>query len=179
MALEFGITLIFVPRTDQRVELTSLNFAGKVSFDLGAVPARQTSPGAEEGNWGNFARGAALALQTVVSLDNGLCGVVMAPPQLDSSGVSSSAALGCACLLALEDANGLTGQISLNQNIELDRLIENGYLGLKNGIMDQSVCLASKERSLTVVDCLSRAISHVPLPPQMSNGAPACGPAQS
>lgn len=66
MALEFGITLIFVPRTDQRVELTSLNFAGKVSFDLGAVPARQTSPGAEEGNWGNFARGAALALQTVV-----------------------------------------------------------------------------------------------------------------
>lgn len=45
----------------------------------------------------------------------------MAPPQLDSSGVSSSAALGCACLLALEDANGLTGQISLNQNIELDR----------------------------------------------------------
>lgn len=43
----------------------------------------------------------------------------MAPPQLDSSGVSSSAALGCACLLALEDVNQL--RLTTADNIELDR----------------------------------------------------------
>ncbi len=64
MALEFGITLVFVPRTDRRVQLTSLNFAGPVSFCLDAVPDRQTGAGPEEDNWGNFARGAATALQS-------------------------------------------------------------------------------------------------------------------
>lgn len=43
----------------------------------------------------------------------------MAPVGLDSSGISSSAALGCACLLALEAVNALT--MSCSDNIELDR----------------------------------------------------------
>lgn len=172
MALEFGITLVFVPRTDRRVQLTSLNFAGPVSFCLDAVPDRQTGAGPEEDNWGNFARGAATALQSSGHrLASGVSGVVMAPPQLDSSGVSSSAALGCACLLALEEVNQL--RLTTADNIELDRVIENGYLCLKNGIMDQSVCLAAGARCLTLVDCVSRAISHAPLPPALpADGSP-------
>ncbi len=51
-------------------------------------------------------------------------------------------------------------------------MIENGYLCLKNGIMDQSVCLAAGARCLTLVDCVSRAISHAPLPPALPAGAP-------
>lgn len=40
------------------------------------------------------------------------------------------------------------------------RLIENEYLGLKNGIMDQSICVAAAAGQLTVVDCSSRGITH-------------------
>lgn len=52
-------------------------------------------------------------------LQNGMSAVLMAPSGLDSSGISSSAAVGTACLMALEHANGLT--LSTSENVELDR----------------------------------------------------------
>jgi galactokinase/galacturonokinase len=56
-------------------------------------------------------------------------------------------------LLALEVANGL--DISPEENIEHDRYIENVYLGLKNGILDQSIILMSARDHLTYLDCRS------------------------
>jgi galacturonokinase len=55
----------------------------------------------------------------ICRLQNGMSGVLMAPQGLDSSGISSSAAVGTACLLALEHVNGLT--LSISENVELDR----------------------------------------------------------
>ncbi|URE22390.1 GHMP kinases C terminal [Musa troglodytarum] len=71
-----------------------------------------------------------------------------------SSGLSSSAAVGIAYLLALETANCKI--IAPEENIELDRLIENEYLHLKNGILDQSAILLSKYGYLTWMDCKTR-----------------------
>ncbi|KAK9130139.1 hypothetical protein Sjap_010626 [Stephania japonica] len=66
---------------------------------------------------------------------------------LNSSGLCSSIAVGVAYLLALESANGLT--VLPDVNIKLDRLIENEYLGLKNGVLDQSAIHLSSYRCLT------------------------------
>lgn len=45
------------------------------------------------------------------------------------------------------------------------RVIENTYLGLKNGILDQSAILLSQpDFTLTVVDCRARQWRHVPPP---------------
>ncbi|MDP6108370.1 MAG: hypothetical protein QGI33_08050, partial [Candidatus Brocadiia bacterium] len=66
-------------------------------------------------------------------------------------GLSSSAAAGIAYLLALERANGL--ELAATENIELDRLIENEYLSLSNGILDQSTILLSRTGRLTSIDC--------------------------
>ncbi len=52
-------------------------------------------------------------------LEHGMSGVLIAPDRLDSSGISSSAAVGVACLLALQRANGLL--LSTADNVELDR----------------------------------------------------------
>ena len=46
-------------------------------------------------------------------------GELLSSRDVDSSGISSSAAVGVACLLALEAVNGLT--VSVLENIELDR----------------------------------------------------------
>ncbi|KAK9096330.1 hypothetical protein Sjap_021827 [Stephania japonica] len=59
----------------------------------------------------------------------GIKGMISGSECLDSSRLSSSVAVGVAYLLALESANGLT--VLPDVNIELDRLIENEYLGLK------------------------------------------------
>jgi galactokinase len=75
-------------------------------------------------------------------------------------GLSSSAAVGIAYLLALEEVNGLT--VSPAENIELDRYVENVYLGLKNGVLDQSVILLSDRDCLTYLDCSSMHTVKVP-----------------
>lgn len=54
-------------------------------------------------------------------LTRGIIGHLWSPAGLDSSGISSSAAVGVAYLLALEAANGL--EVQPADNIELDRYV--------------------------------------------------------
>ncbi|KAL0308323.1 UNVERIFIED_CONTAM: Galacturonokinase [Sesamum radiatum] len=113
---------------------------------------KRSSSSQEECNWGNYARGALYALQKRGNhLKKGIIGFICGTEGLDSSGLSSSAAVGVAYLLAFESANKLI--ISPTENIEYDRLIENEYLGLKNGILDQSAILLSSYGCLTCMNC--------------------------
>lgn len=158
MAIDRAVWLAFAPSPDRRVRLASRSYAGDIDFDLDDVPARQ------EGDWGNFARGAVLALRAGGhDLNRGIVGVT--DGGLSEGGLSSSAAIGVAYLLALQAANGLS--VSAWDNVRMDQAIENGYLGLRNGILDQAAILLSQQRQLTVIDC--RGLTHelVPAGPVM------------
>jgi galactokinase len=74
--------------------------------------------------------------------------------------------VGIAYLLALETANGL--EVGPEENIQYDRYVENVYLGLKNGILDQSIILMSDRDHLTFLDCQSLQFAKYPTP--MDNG---------
>jgi len=144
MALNEAVHLAYAPLDEPRVRLHSLDLEGEVGFDLAEVPAMI------DGDWGNYPRGAAQALsQAGHRLERGVVGVTAG--RLGEGGLSSSAAIGVAYLLALEEANGL--DLSADDNIVLDQAIENGYLGLRNGILDQSAILLSRRGKLTVIDC--------------------------
>jgi galactokinase len=145
MTLDRAVLLAFVPRRDRRVCVESLNFPGQVCFDLDRVPLRKLR------DWGNYVRGAVLALQQRYELRVGIDAVVEG--KMPIGGLSSSAAVGIAYLLALETANDL--QVSAEENIQHDRYIENAYLGLKNGILDPSIILMSDRNHLTYLDCQS------------------------
>lgn len=153
MAIDHGVWLAYAPSAGKEVRLRSRNFPGEVKFDVAA-------PGfAQPGDWGNYARGAAVALrQAGYSLDRGLCGIIAGP--WSEGGLSSSAAVGVAYLLALEDVNGLG--ITAAENIRLDQAIENGFLGLRNGILDQSGILLSRRHQLTVIDCATAQHELIP-----------------
>jgi galactokinase/galacturonokinase len=75
-------------------------------------------------------------------------------------GLSSSAAVTIAYLKALEYVNGI--ESSNLETVMLVRAVENGYLGLHNGILDQSVIVSGKRDALTVIDCSSHTISSLP-----------------
>lgn len=153
MALDEAVHLAYAPLDEPRLQLASEDFGGEVAFALDAVPARR------DGDWGNYARGAAQALQGAGHvLRRGLVG--MTSGRLGEGGLSSSAAIGVAYLLALEQVNGLS--LSPEDNIALDQAIENGYLGLRNGILDQSAILLSKRDQLTVIDCHTLGHEVVP-----------------
>lgn len=152
MALDRALLLGFVPREDGAVAIRSRQFAGVVEFVL-ADPART-----EPGDWADYARGAAFALGKAGSLRRGITAVVDGHD--DVGGLSSSAAVGVAYLLALEAANDL--ELSPAENIELDRVIENDYIGLSNGVLDQSVILLSRPGHLTCLDCRTGRSRLVP-----------------
>lgn len=143
MAVSEGVYLAYVPSGGTRVSLSSLNYDGQAQFDLNDVRA------ATAGDWGNYARGAVRALQQRYSLTQGILGVTWG--EWGGGGLSSSAAIGLAYLMALEEANQLEAPRA--QNIWLDQAIENQYLRLNNGILDQTAILYSRKNHLTVIDC--------------------------
>lgn len=145
MPLDRGITLAFAPNGMQHVRLQSLDFPGEVVSPLDHVPPKA------DGDWGNYVRGAVLALQQSHPLGVGLDGVIAG--ELPVGGLSSSAAVGVACLMALAAVNGLT--LSHDDLIALDRHVENVTLGLNNGVLDQSVIVAGRKGALLHVDCLT------------------------
>src|SRR5262249_18821239 len=142
MALDRSVKLAYAPSPAPEVRVDSLDFPGRVGFPIEDVPPRRD-------DWGDLLRGAALALGGAYRLDHGLVGVLSG--ELHGWGVSSSAAVGVAFLLALEDANGLA--VTPGENIELDRRVENDYLGLRIGILDPAAILLSRRGRLTRIDC--------------------------
>jgi galactokinase/galacturonokinase len=110
------------------------------------------------GDWCNYARGAVSALQaTFGRLSSGFRGVVFG--EMPIGGLSSSAAVTLAYLTALQHVNHL--ELSPLDRIMHVRAVENGYLRLHNGILDQSVIVSSVKKSLTVIDCSKHQITSV------------------
>ncbi|XP_050375361.1 galacturonokinase [Argentina anserina] len=160
MAINRGILLGFVPSGDNQVILRSGQFKGGVRFRIDEVSCpmnnvKDASKRDEESNWGSYARGAVYALQSrKACLVQGIIGYICGTEGMDSSGISSSAAVGVAYLMALENANNLL--VSPEENIEYDRLIENEFRGLRNGILDQSAILLSSYGSLLCMNCKTK-----------------------
>jgi len=153
MAIDQAVYLAFAPSGNSQIELQSLTFEGQVLFDLNNIPPKQ------DGDWGNYPRGAVCALKDRGhQLEQGIVGLTVG--KMDEGGLSSSAAIGVAYLLALEHINKI--DVTPTDNIRLDQAIENGYLGLKNGILDQSAILLSRKNHLTRIDCA--AITHELIP---------------
>ncbi|WOK92690.1 galacturonokinase [Canna indica] len=152
MTINMGILLGFVPSDDAEVLLQSGQFHGEVKFRVD--DAQCPKEVCDEPDWARYPRGAVYALQSKgYHLTKGIIGFICGSDE-HSSGLSSSAAVGVAYLLALERANCKT--MLPEDNIELDRIIENEYLHLKNGILDQSAILLSKYGFLTWMDCKTR-----------------------
>uniref|UniRef100_A0A7C9EYH3 GHMP kinase N-terminal domain-containing protein n=1 Tax=Opuntia streptacantha TaxID=393608 RepID=A0A7C9EYH3_OPUST len=168
MAINLGLLLAFVPSGNPEVVLRSAQFEGELRFRVdetqhpknygkenGTVNSNGSVKPEQECGWGRYARGALYALQSKGNvLNQGIIGLISGSMGLDSSGLSSSAAVGIAYLLALENANDMS--VSPTENIEYDRLIENEYLGLSNGILDQSAILLSRRGCLTFMDCKTK-----------------------
>jgi galacturonokinase len=155
MTLDQAVLLAFVPATNGRVYVESLNFGMPAEFDVAVVPPYQKN------QWANYVRGAVQALQQEHSITKGMIGVVGGAMPI--GGLSSSAAVTVAYLLALEAINQLA--VDAHENIALCRHTENQYIGLNNGILDQSVILFSQPHQLTKIDCLDQEITRVAEPP--------------
>lgn len=134
------------------VSVVSANFNEARTIDLTNIPPKTA------GDWGNYVRGAAQALTAKEGeLYRGFQGVLHG--SMPIGGLSSSAAVTIAYVKALQQVNGLSS--SHLETIMLVRAVENGYLGLHNGILDQSVIVSGKRGALTCIDCTAHSITSL------------------
>lgn len=141
-AIDKGIEFLYEPTADGRVELCSLNLPGRVSFSVGDVPI------IKQNDWGDYLRGATLALKSRHKLSVGLRGVVRG--MLPIGGLSSSAALTLGFLRALCRVNGI--RLSKLELVMSALHAENKYVGVNCGKLDQSCIVYSKKDHLLYLD---------------------------
>lgn len=157
MAIERDVVIIFAPRRDRRVNIinTSYWFPPR-SFDI----SKRIRPYAH-GNWGNYAKAAAQALQEVARRQmKGFDACVMGDVP-SGAGLSSSSALVVAMAVALAGANGL----SIDRR-DLAELLAHGekYVGTEGGGMDQAVSLLAEPGKALKIDFFPLQTVPVPLP---------------
>lgn len=141
-AIDKGVELLFSPSDDSRIDMKSLTFQGEIIFDLN-VPV-----GNKKNDWGDYIRGAVYALKKRFDLEYGIKGMIKG--SLPVGGLSSSAAVLVAYVLALSKANDIS--LTPMEIIRITSEAEREYVGLNNGILDQACVVLSEKNNLLYLD---------------------------
>jgi len=152
MALTESVNLVFSCNDKGYVRVQSMDFPDEEYFHVDQVPEMVPT------FWGNYLRGAVLSLQRNYKLRHGINGVVRG--RLPIGGLSSSAAVTTAYLMALCEVNDLP--IEAHALIQFSHWVEREFIGLNNGILDQSANILSLEGHLMRMDCRSEQFDMVP-----------------
>ncbi len=156
-AIDKGVDFWFDVREDGHVHLKSLSFEGLVDFDIDA-PTQ-----VREHHWGDYARGAKYALKKRFQLKKGIEGVIQG--SLPVGGLSSSAAVLIAYVMAFAKANGITLQPF--EVVQIASEAEREYIGLNNGLLDQACIALGKKDGLLFLDCDSNEYRIIKKNPEM------------
>lgn len=143
MALDASVNMVYSPNNDGYIRVQSMDFPDEEYFHLDRVP--EMVPGF----WGNYIRGAALSLQEDHILKHGFNAIISG--KLPIGGLSSSAAVTTAYLMALCDVNHI--EVPKMDLVQYSHWVETKYIGLKNGILDQASNILSEDNHLMIMDC--------------------------
>ncbi len=152
LAIDKGITVLFMPTPNGVVEISSMNFEKTMQFYINAVPEKK------QGDWADYLRGATIALGKRYPLKNGMYALISG--SLPIGGLSSSAAVILAYLSALCKANNL--KLEESRVIEIALEAENVYVGVSCGKLDQSCEIYSKKNHLLYLDTKDDSYELIP-----------------
>lgn len=156
-AFNKGVDLWYNPTSDGSVHLESRTFDGVVDFSV-KVPTL-----VRQKDWGDYARGAKYALQKRFKLKRGINGTIQG--SLPVGGLSSSAAVLVAYVMAFADANDI--ELEKMEVVKIASEAEREYIGLNNGILDQSCIVLGKKDHLLMLDCDTNDYRLIPMPKHM------------
>jgi galactokinase len=139
-------------RDERRVRIASLNLPGTAEFSLDAIDHDPDVP------WTDYVRGAAWVLQGDGVDLSGFDGLLHSTVPF-GSGLSSSAAIEVATLLAFDAVSG-TAHEPLELAI-LGQRVENDFVGVSCGILDQYTSVLGTAGHALLLDC--RALTSRPV----------------
>jgi galactokinase len=148
--INIGTDLAYEPFESNEMHIISEQF-GEAKFLL-----------ADEIDKTHWARYAQAATHVLPNLKRGIHAHVTG--SLIGSGLSSSASVGLAYLKALADVNEI--ELSNEDLVRLDFELENGQLGLQNGILDPLTIVHGKKNALLFMDTMPASVSPIIDPPE-------------
>lgn len=151
-AINKGVSLEFDVTDSGEVNLISKNYPGNTFFHVSDTPERELT-------WGDFARGAAIALSRKYRLKRGIRGTVEGT--LPVGGLSSSAAVIITYIHAFCIANHI--HITKPEMISTAIWTEHNYIGVKVGKLDQSCEVYCKKNSLLYLDTKDDSTEIIPI----------------
>jgi galactokinase len=153
MAIDRDIWIALRRRTDRRVVLRSLDFTEPVDFSLDDLEHAE--------GWAEYVRGSAWVLEEEGFNIGGWEGVLAGDIPI-GAGLSSSAALELALLKTFWAVSPWAWDG--RRMAQMARRIENEWVGVQSGIMDQLISSLGEAGHALLIDCRSLETSSVPLP---------------
>lgn len=142
-----GTDLDYQPLDTPEIHLVSDQF-GEVRFTIGEL---------DSDHWARYAQAAARVLHAGRGMEAHATGSFIA------SGLSSSASVGLAYLVALADINEI--ELSREQRARLDFELEHEQLGLQNGLLDPLTIVHGEKDALLLMDTLTGSVTPIEDPP--------------
>lgn len=141
--IDRGITLTWRPVDAAEVRLVSEDHDGEARMKL----ATSEEPYADD--WSAYVEGVVRIMCRDHRLRRGIEGVIVG--ELAPGGISTSAALQVAVMLALAEANGI--DIEPGHGADLVRAAEQASTGVSVGLLDPTTILNGRERTFVMIDC--------------------------
>jgi len=154
-AIEYEIQILAAPVKGNKVELYSVNFQGKDSFDLQKIEKSMVN------TWSNYIRGIIKEFQHAGFMPEGFKALISGNIPV-GSGLSSSAAIEVATALMLSELFNFN--ISKKDMALLCQRAENNFVGVKCGIMDQYISVLGEKDHALLIDCRDLSYKKIPLP---------------
>ncbi len=171
LALERAAWIALTPRDDGVVRLAATDLGQHGVFDVQAARGRDArgDPRDPDGGWLEYPRGVAWALQADGHVLRGFDGA-LASDVPRGAGLSSSAAVELVVAAAFAAAAGeaWTPPWDPEAIARAMQRVENLWVGVQSGIMDQLIGAAGVPGHALLIDCRDLGRRAVPLPPEVA-----------
>lgn len=157
-AIDRAVWLAVAPLDEPLAHLFALDLNAEATFPLDTIPPRQ-------GDWADYARGVAWALQERGLPTPGLVAAFTSDVPI-GAGLSSSAAVEVAFACAWQALAGF--DLPRRELALLCQRAENAYVGVRCGIMDQMASACGRAGHALLLDCRSLEVTPVPLPAEVA-----------
>ena len=160
-SISFGTYALAQKRDDQKIRFYSLNFPhiGIIECDLADLAYNKSH------DWANFPKGMINYMrESGLILTTGM-DILFYGDIPNGAGLSSSASIEMVTGVLLEGLFDL--QIDRVQMIQLGQKVENDYIGVNSGIMDQFAIGKGKKGHAILLNCQTLAYSYAPI--ELSN----------
>ena len=160
MAIDRAVWVALRPRTDRRVTVYAADYQDGDTFLLNELP--DTPPEESEITTAmDYIRGVAWAMQRTGYQLNGWEGVVQGDVPI-GAGLSSSAAIEMAIAQAFCAVSDIAWYAP--SFATLGQQVENDWIGVQSGIMDQMISAGGRSGNALLIDCRNLHTRFVPLP---------------